>query len=280
MIDHVPFAWHDLDEITAEFTRLGLEPVYGGEHDNGYTHMAIIGFDDHSYVELISEKERGEHSFWPAHIRASAGPADWCIRVEEIDRECVKVIDRGVPVDGPRYGSRERADGTTVEWDQAFIGDDSQRRKLPFIIADRTPLRLRVTPSPSVSDGIFSGLEAVVIAVEELEQTVKLFRDLYRYPTPVNGNVPGLGRIATFPGRPVTLVDSTGAEEWIAERLERIGVGPCACFLGTDSMSAVVDRYPVTDSFEWPGGQVAFFRSELFDQQLGVVDYDGSTGAQ
>ncbi|WP_137285377.1 VOC family protein [Halorussus salinisoli] len=57
-LDHVPFAWHDLDEITAEFDRLGLTPDYGGVHDKGVTHMAVLGFDDQSYVEQAEGTSR------------------------------------------------------------------------------------------------------------------------------------------------------------------------------------------------------------------------------
>ena len=52
--DHVPIARSDLDAATEEFTRVGLEPEYGGTHADGTTHMAVVGFDDGSYLELIS----------------------------------------------------------------------------------------------------------------------------------------------------------------------------------------------------------------------------------
>jgi len=114
-IDHVPFAVSDLDEATATFEELGLAPDYGGVHDNGCTHMSVLGFPDGSYVELIAERERGDHGFWPDHIRADAGPAAWCVRVPDIVSECRRVLESGHPVRGPLYGAPEREDGRLVE---------------------------------------------------------------------------------------------------------------------------------------------------------------------
>jgi hypothetical protein len=85
--------------------------------------MAVLGFDDSSYIELIAEQERGDHDFWPAHIRADAGPAAWCVRVPDIVTECRRLLERGVPISGPVAGARERADGTLVEWDRAVFGE-------------------------------------------------------------------------------------------------------------------------------------------------------------
>lgn len=162
-IDHVPYACSDFEEATAELERLGLAPEYGGVHDNGVTHMSVLGFEDRSYLELIAERadaerKSGTHGFWPAHIRADAGPAAWCIRVPDVVAECQRILAANRPVRGPLYGSRERDDGTLVEWDRAEFGTESERLLLPFAIEDRTPLSRRVNPSPSVAGGPLSGI--------------------------------------------------------------------------------------------------------------------------
>jgi len=172
-IDHVPFAWSDLAELTAESERLGLAPEYGGAHDNGVTHMSVLGVGDGSYVELIAERGDGEHGFWPEHIRADAGPAAWCVRVEDIVEECCRFIRAGTPVHGPLYGAREREDGILVEWDRAVVGTAEHERLLPFPIEDRTPLHYRVSPSPSVADGPLTGVGqtpcSVLLATDDLD---------------------------------------------------------------------------------------------------------------
>jgi len=270
-LDHVPFAWRDLEEITAEFDRLGLAPDYGGVHDNGATHMAVLGFDDRSYVELIAERRPGDHDFWPRHIRADAGPAAWCVRVPDVAAECKRAIDAGYPVRGPLYGSREREDGSLVEWDRAEFGTPDERRLLPFAIEDRTPLASRVAPSDSVAGGPLTGVGQAVLAVEELGAAERTFRELYRYPRSVRESVDGLGTVASFPGQPVALAAPDGTE-WLEDRLADLGAGPCACLLATDDLAAARETYPLGEPTSWPEGRVAFFDSDALGSRLGVLE--------
>ncbi|MFC4543425.1 VOC family protein [Halosolutus amylolyticus] len=270
-IDHVPFAVRDLAATGEEFDRLGLDPEYGGVHGNGVTHMSVLGFEDESYLELISERADGEHDFWPDHIRADAGPAAWCVRVPDIVAACKRVLERGYPVRGPLYGSREREDGTLVEWDRAEFGTDDDRLLFPFAIADRTPLSARVEPSPSVAGGPLTGIGQVVLGVTDLGEAVRTFRDCYRIPTPVRDEVPGIGTVASVPGQPVAFATPTD-DGWLADRLDRFPDCPCSCLLATDDLATARAAYPLTDPIEWPDGRVAFFESEPLGRRLGVVE--------
>jgi catechol 2,3-dioxygenase-like lactoylglutathione lyase family enzyme len=269
-VDHVPFAWQDLEAVSAEFERLGLAPEYGGVHDNGCTHMSVLGFDDDSYLELIAEKEAGDHGFWPEHVRADAGPAAWCVRVEDVVATCRRLLAAGREVHGPLYGSRRREDGTLVEWDRAEFGTDRRRLLLPFAIEDRTPLSYRVSPSPSVTGGPLTGIGQVVLAAPEPEAAVRLFRETFRCPEPVRTSVPGFGEVASLPGWPVAFVD--GEADWIADRLDRFRPGPCACLLVTDDLGAAQEAYPLEDPVDWPDGRMATFESDLLGRRLGVVE--------
>lgn len=269
-IDHVPFAFADLEAISEEFDRLGLAPEYGGVHGNGVTHMTVLGFDDRSYLELIAERREGDHDFWPEHIRANAGPAAWCVRVPDVVEECKRMLERGVPVRGPLYGSRERDDGALVEWDRAEFGADERRLLFPFAIADRTPLSYRVDPSSSVAGGPITGIEQVVVAVTDLEAAIRTFRDRYRFPKPVRTAVPSFGTVASIPGQPVAF--ATADDGWIADRLERFPDCPCSCLLGTDDFAAAREAHPLGEPLEWPEGRVAFFNSETLGSRLGVLE--------
>ena len=81
LIDHVTIAGADLAALQQGFTNAGLTPDYGGVHSNGVTHMAALGFDDGSYLELISTVEPGKESpWWPKQIAADGGPCAWCAR--------------------------------------------------------------------------------------------------------------------------------------------------------------------------------------------------------
>lgn len=276
-IDHVPFAWRDLDALTAEFERLGLAPTYGGRHDNGTTHMSVLGFDDRSYVELIAlvdpEDDRSAFDYWPEHVRASAGPAAWSVRVDDVHRTARRAIDAGYPVSGPWHGSREREDGTTVEWDRVEIGADRERLLFPFAIEDRTPLSYRAVESDSVAGGPLTGIGQVVVAVHDLETAVRQLRDFFRLPKPTVETVPSYGaEVAAFPGQPVALVQPTGPESWLADRLERFPPCPCGVLLETGDLAAVAEAYPVGEPVAWPGGTVRWFDSDVLDRQLGVIE--------
>src|SRR5260370_13435882 len=58
-LDHVSVCGSNLDTLRQIFTDTGMTPDYGGPHGNGVTQMAIIGFDDASYVELIAPIKPG-----------------------------------------------------------------------------------------------------------------------------------------------------------------------------------------------------------------------------
>lgn len=273
-LDHVPFACADLEETTAAFERVGLTPEYGGVHDNGYTHMSLLGFEDRSYVELIAERERGEHGFWPGHIRANAGPAAWCIRVPDVVAACRRMLDAGVPVHGPLYGSRERDDGTLVEWDRAEFGPPGQRLLFPFAIEDRTPLSFRVTSTKSVAGGPLTGVGEVVLLAAEPEQRLERFRRLYRCPRPVRKTVEPFGTVASVPGYPFAVVGPD--REWLANRLNQLPEGPCACLLAADDLEAAREEYALGEPRPWPDGRVAFFEDDHLGHRLGVRERDWS----
>src|SRR6202140_2656897 len=58
-LDHVSICGSNLDTLRRIFTDMSMTPDYGGPHGNGVTQMAIIGFDDASYVELIAPIKPG-----------------------------------------------------------------------------------------------------------------------------------------------------------------------------------------------------------------------------
>jgi hypothetical protein len=272
-IDHVPIARSDLDAATEEFTRVGLEPEYGGTHADGTTHMAVVGFDDGSYLELISGTDPDiEPDLWPAFIGADAGPCAWCISVEDVAATLQRAIDAGVRVDGPQTMTRGRPDGTRAEWDIGFLGEPGGE-KFPFTIADRTPRSYRVSPTESVAGGPLTGIEAVV-AVRNLDASVEAFRRLFRLATPARAEIPEFGAaVASFPGDPLMLAtpldDDRGT--WLTERLDTYGESPCACLLGTEDIETADEEYALREPTEWLDRRVAWFDSDELDRALGVV---------
>lgn len=278
-IDHVAFAWADLDTVVGAFEDVGLTPEYGGVHATGTTHMSLLGFADGSYLELLSttpESRPEEAGFWPEHIAASAGPAAWCIGVDDTRAWAKQCIDAGLPVDGPKTAGRERDDGRRVEWDMVFVGDDTERELHPFAITDRTPRERRVTPTESVADGPLTGIAEVVLAVSDLDHAVETFRRVYRFPTPERWTDDDFeATLASVPGQPVTLAEPVDETSWLVDRLREVGTGPCAYLLGTDDFDAARSEYEMSPPTTWgsaeAGRDLAWFASDVLGQTVGVV---------
>lgn len=281
-LDHVAYAWTDLDTLVEAFERVGFTPEYGGVHATGTTHMSLVTFPDGSYLELLSTTpgtDPADAGFWAEHVAADAGPAGWCIAVDDTRMWAKQCIDAGLPVDGPRTAGRQRDDGRRVEWDMVFVGDGDERH--PFAITDRTPREYRVpavdeTPE-SASSGTLTGVADVVVAVSDLDAAVDEFRRSYRFPTPARWTDGDFGAtLASFPGQPVTLAEPDGSKSWLTDRLDDVGPGPCSYLLGTDDVDAAHDRYALSTPTAWGGEKddrrVSWVDSNRLGTTVGVAD--------
>lgn len=259
-IDHVTLAGSRLDPLRRAFAALGLETEYGGLHSGGVTHMAVLGFEDGSYVELVSTVEAGARSpIWDRFIWADAGPAAWAVAVEGIAGEAERLRAAGIPVEGPTPWHRDRPDGARAEWELAFPGEGPPGSVLPFLIEDRTPRQLRARPSASAAGSELAGVAAAVIGVARLEEGVELFRRAYGWEPTREDRSPALGaRLVGFPGQPAVLAAPVEEEGWLADRLARLGPAPCAFLLWTRDPAASERRFGTLSGAAeaWPGGEV------------------------
>ncbi|MFB6210067.1 MAG: VOC family protein [Halobacteriales archaeon] len=273
-IDHVTIAGSDLDTLTATVETVGLATEYGGVHDNGITHMSVLGFDDGSYIELIATVEGADEApMWTEYIATDAGPAAWAMEVDDIARTAKAGVDAGVKIEGPTYMTRERPDGTLLEWDLVHIGEAAEREKLPFFIADRTPRIERVSPTADVAGGPLTGVAEVIIAVDSIDVATRQFDRLFRYPTPETDHAEQLDTtVASFPGKPVTLATPADGAGRLADRLDHLGEAPCAYLLGTDDFDAAREAYQLTEPSTWFGTDVAWFDADGLRETLGVID--------
>lgn len=273
-VDHAVFTWDELEDITAVLTDVGLAPDYGGEHADGTTEMALVGFDDGSYLELIAATAGEDPPVrWPEGIADAAGPYSWCLGVEDVRQELVRLIHAGIAVSGPERGSRERPDGTLVEYDSAVYGTAESIGRLPFLVEDRTPRRYRVQPSESVTGGPLTGVANVVVAVADADAASEQFQRLHSYPSPRYSVQESFGaRLASFPGRPVILAEPLEESTDLARRLERHGTRPCAVLLGTADAGRTRAEYPLTDANDWFDATVRWFERTELDRRLGVIE--------
>jgi hypothetical protein len=279
-IDHVSIAWSDLAFLQTAFEKVSLKTDYGGVHSNGITHMSILGFNDGSYIELISVLKPGTRSSsWEMQIAENGGPCAWAVEVNDLTAEVERIKRLGIQTVGPDDYNRRRPDGVLVEWQLAFIGDDEPGATLPFLIKDKTPREYRVKPSVSVSSTDLIGVTHVILSVKDLDETVKLFRKVYGWKEQLRNNeIEGVfdgADLAAFEGSPVVLASpGDNNNSWLAKRLEQFGPSPCSFLIGTKSLSESRSRYRLTNKQAWIGGSknVAWIPSaELGGINLGFL---------
>ncbi|WP_208288718.1 VOC family protein [Halobacterium sp. R2-5] len=266
VIDHVPFAAAELDAIVERFESAGFDPTYGGEHPDAGTEMAALVLPDGSYLELVAPT-REDPAWWGEffeHADPLGGPTDWCVETGSVHAECQRVIEQDVEVHGPSHGSRERPDGTLVEWDNAFLGPQDEHL-LPFVVSDRTPREYRV-PDSELYGSPVSGISWVVLATGDLDATAERFQRLYRLPNPERDYDDTYGELARFPGQDVVLCEPDGGR--VRDRLDRFGPCPATVLLSADVDDAR-HQHPLDGGREWFGKRVRFV--DGLDGYLGVV---------
>jgi hypothetical protein len=273
-IDHVTLAGPDLAIMRNRFAELGLATEYGGEHSNGVTRMALLGFEDGSYIELISTREPNACSpLWDSQIRDNAGPAAWAVRSSDLIRERARLNRAGVAARGPVFMTRDRPDGTALEWDLLLPGDGEPGATLPFAICDRTPRELRVSQSPSVTGTGIRGIAAVVLAVSSIDATALLFRRAYGLGDPTVSVHAGFGaRIGCFTGAPVLLAEPLPGGSWLSERVGRYGESPAAVLLNCGPKAPITTVLPLLPAEDWFSKGVYWIDpNRLFGWRLGLI---------
>ncbi len=274
-IDHVTIAGSDLDKLRRAFASIGLETDYGGAHSNGLTHMALLGFDDGSYIELVSTVKPGEENIpiWKDFILHDGGPCGWAAVCDDVEAEAKRVAELGVKVQGPVPGGRAKPDGTQLKWKLAFLGDQPIGAVLPFLIEDVTPRSERVQPSKSVAGSELTGVAYVVIGVRQEREPLELFQQIYGSSEATCDSDRGLGaRLGPLKGLPVVLARPTGIGGWLEQRIKRFGEAPVAILLGTKDLEAACKRFGLKISENWFGHAMAWFDAEkLGGVRIGVI---------
>ena len=275
-LDHVTVCGADLDAMRHAFATVGLSTDYAGPHSNSGTHMAQLGFDDGSYVELIAPEEPNQplpaRAPWPKEIQGNAGPCGWTVNVSQIEAAVERFRLRGLDASTPAPGGRLRPDRVVLEWETAALAHGADRR-LPFLIQDHTPHNLRAPLSPSLRHTELSGVAAVVLAVQDLDGSIAFFQRAFGWSAPLVGIDRALNaRVASFPGTPVMLAAPLAADSWLADRLRRFGEMPVAVLLGSHDLAASRARFHLTGAGEVAGRKLAWFDpAQLGGVRLGIV---------
>lgn len=176
--DHAIIAVIDLPRATADFEELGFTVIYGGEHDGGLTHNALITFADGTYLELMAptspelianppEPGPGNYLFL---FEGGEGYAGFALHTDELDAVVTRVRERGIEIADPASGGRLRTDGVELGWRTAFpLGSFS-----PFFITDENPRELRVRTEPELTSHTNGalGIPRVLSIVSSLEDGI------------------------------------------------------------------------------------------------------------
>ena len=214
-VDHVTIAGRDLKEMRATFAAAGIRTEYGGKHTNGLTEMALASFADGSYLELIAAQDPNAGApkhYWGKFIDENAGPCAWAITVDKVDGA---------------VSGRKRPDGVELRWRSAAIGPEVQGTFFPFMIHDETDRALRANPSGKPTMAEWRGVAEVYVAVQNLDEGVKRYREAFQLAEPRRRFDKEFGAdTARFDGTPVVLAMARNG--WLADRVSKFGEAPCA----------------------------------------------------
>ena len=269
-IDHVTAAGSSLKQLQANLSAVGIESVYGGPHSNGATEMALVSFPDGSYLELMAPRANADPQAlarqpWAKFLQADGGPCSWAAREKDVATEVQRLRAAGIAVSAPLRNGRQRPDGVRLDWETAQVGTEPNGTFFPFLIRDFTPREQRVFPQGKPLNRDFGGVIKVVIAVHDLEASLKRYSQAYGTPPAIKQVDQAFGaHLALLGGAPVVLVQPLNADSWLAERLERFGEAPCAFVLDQRR-----GKYRAAAQTRWFGMRISWFDAQKLGWRLG-----------
>ncbi len=270
-IDHVTVAGSDIKKMQASLTAIGIPSVYGGPHTNHATEMALVSLPDGSYLELMgiqsaADQQRVDAHEWSKFLKGNAGPCAWAVREKDIAAEVKRLQTAGITVAAPVRSGRQRPDGVKLEWQTSDIGGNTRGTFFPFLIQDFTPRDQRAFPQGKPITRDFTSVTRIVIAVRNLDEAIKRYRQAYGVPEPIKQVDKEFGaQLALLGGLPVVLAQPLTQDTWLAQRLEQYGEAPCAFILGASRPG----RYPAASKSRWFGVDVSWFDPAKLGWRLG-----------
>jgi hypothetical protein len=270
-VDHATVAGASLKDLDAGLAAVGIRSDYGGPHSNHATQMAMVSFPDGSYLELIAPQENADAKALAAHpwakfLQSKAAPCAWAARSTDLVEEVKRLKAAGVAVGELEKSGRERPDGVRLDWQTAQVGTESRGSFFPFLIQDSTPRKIRAFPRGKPSAPDFSGVLYVVIAVKDLNESAKRYRQAYSLTPPLKQVSPEFGaHIGYLGGTPVVLAQPLGSSSWLSSWIEKFGEGPCAFVLG-----ARKGRYAAKSKTRWFGRDISWLDEDKLGWRLGI----------
>lgn len=120
-VDHLIFAYHDLDEGIQEIEELlGVRPARGGKHPDWGSHNAILSLGPRTYLEVIGPDPEST-------VPMSERPAvftkpgkhlinGWVAHCSDLERARMIAAEAGIHLGASIHGRRARPDGRELQW--------------------------------------------------------------------------------------------------------------------------------------------------------------------
>jgi hypothetical protein len=120
-IDHLVFATTDLDQTVRQLEhRLGVTAVPGGRHAGRGTQNALIALAPESYLEIVGPDPAQRQTEGPRWfgIDAIGFPrlVTWAVKCTDPELVAARAADGRVALGPVVSGSRQRPDGTVLNW--------------------------------------------------------------------------------------------------------------------------------------------------------------------
>jgi catechol 2,3-dioxygenase-like lactoylglutathione lyase family enzyme len=248
----------------------GVMPEYGGPHSNHATEMALVGFPDGSYLELMGIQPQADPRAVAAHVwsrflRNNAGPCAFAIQTPDVAAEITRLKSAGIPVGPAERSGRTRPDGVKLEWETATVGPGARGSLFPFLIRDFTPRDRRAYPAGNATTERFTGIARVVVAVRDLPRATAQYRRAFGLPEPLVQRDDSFGAtLAWFQDTPIMLAQGTSANSWLSRRVRDYGEAPCAFLLAP--RAGMIGG----DVSRWFGRRIFWARERSLGWRLGI----------
>ena len=177
-LDHIVYACPDLEQgIKKIESLLGVNPVYGGKHLSFGTHNAIVGLGNKKYLEIIATDPDNEKAAIPRWMGVDlldqqSRLTRWAIKSPDIETEAQFLKGFRPGMDQIMDGSREKSDGTTLQWQLT--------RPLPYPLIEPLPFLIywggKIHPADNLKHDC--SISSMSISVGGDEKTIHLLRKL------------------------------------------------------------------------------------------------------
>jgi catechol 2,3-dioxygenase-like lactoylglutathione lyase family enzyme len=135
-LDHIILGCTDLDAgIEFVFRHLGVRAIPGGVHPGAGTKNALLSLGKLRYLEIMAPDPSQPDAADPRNVRTLKHPAlvGWAEHRHHLDEFAGVLHAAGIDYVGPVPGSRQRPDGSVLNWKSLPLKED-EHGILPFFI--------------------------------------------------------------------------------------------------------------------------------------------------